>query len=571
MKTKFFYLAMYILAVLPLMTACESDDPPATDEPTEQTQLATPVVAVNVDINAQTITASWQAVENADNYHYKISGDETLYKTGETRLELQPYSKFEGGSHSITVQAVSNAQPDLFSPSEWGKADFTVESTKLQAPEALNADVNKESCTVTVTWAPVANAASYLYKIDDGKEVPVSEPGISFSLFDYAPGEHSVSVKALAEGDAPTGRSASVKAVTAVASSDWSEVYTFTITDEPLPGVLGNKPLDHARLGDFYLNDGSLLRGDSELSAELADACIGIVFYAGRHETDQSDYTRPLTEGGPVLGSTVHGYVVSLTHAPTRWYYAEDRTYDDWGYWEYHGLDARACNATSYQDPWDFGNLVLAADLETRRKHVVMYMGTSDSEDDFNGYYNCMAMLEYLKGMNCCLCPPLEVAINYGKKSIGWRWRDDGLYGYWENPMIRTDETDKYEWQLSLAAPQSSSGWFLPSYGQIAYADIGYHLGRDDVWEFMDGQFERVSDATSRKDLVTPIRAVNRYVADEHINDPGSLAWNDRLSWGNRLIYTSSEEKDGSASSLREYAGDGDGDRGIYVRPVLAF
>ena len=341
---------MYILAVLPLMTACESDDPPATDEPNEQTQLATPVVTVNVDMNAKTITASWQAVEHADNYHYKISGDETLYETGETRLELQPYSKFEGGSHSITVQAVSNAQPDLFSPSEWGKADFSVESTKLQAPEALNADVNKESCTVTVTWAPVANAASYLYKIDDGKEVPVDEPGISFSLFDYAPGEHSVSVKALAEGDAPTGRSASVKAVTAVASSDWSEVYTFTITDEPLPGVLGNKPLDHARLGDFYLNDGSLLRGDSKLSAELADACIGIVFYAGRHETDQSDYTRPLTAGGPVLGSTVHGYVVSLTQAPFRKYYAEDISHDKWGYWEKIFLDDRACNAVKFHN-----------------------------------------------------------------------------------------------------------------------------------------------------------------------------------------------------------------------------
>ena len=49
MKTKIFYLAMYILAVLPLMTACESDEPTAIDEPNEQTQLATPVVTVNVD------------------------------------------------------------------------------------------------------------------------------------------------------------------------------------------------------------------------------------------------------------------------------------------------------------------------------------------------------------------------------------------------------------------------------------------------------------------------------------------------------------------------------------------
>ena len=560
---------MYILAVLPLITACESDEPTAIDEPNEQTQLATPVVTVNVDMNAKTITASWQAVEHADNYHYKISGDETLYKTGETRLELQPYSKFEGGSHSITVQAVSNARPDLFSPSEWGKADFTVESTKLQAPEALNADVNKESCTVTVSWTPVANAVSYLYKIDDGEEMPVSEPEISFSLFDYAPGEHSVSVKALAEGDAPTGRSASVKAVTAVASSDWSEVYTFTITDEPLPGVLGNKPLDHARLGDFYLNDGSLLRGDSELSAALADACIGIVFYAGRHETDQSDYTRPLTAGGPVLGSTVHGYVVSLTQAPFRKYYAEDISHDKWGYWEKIFLDDRACNAVKFHNIYIqdvFIETVLGADSETREMHNAMYMGTSDSEDDFNGYYNCMTMLEYLKGMGCCLCPPLEVAINYGKESIGWINWDDGLVGYHEHLLVKKDE-DFDEWQLSLAAPQNSSGWFLPSYGQIAYAAAGYHLGRDDVWKFMDGQFEKVKNATTNEGLKgeDKIRAVERYIDDDIDR------WME-TPWRNYRITTSSEEMNGSESSLREYLYTGVlGANYNMVRPVLAF
>ena len=568
MKTKFFYLAMYILAVLPLMTACESDDPPATDEPTEQTQLATPVVAVNVDINAQTITASWQAVEHADNYHYKISGDETLYETGATRLELQPYSKFEGGSHSITVQAVSNAQPDLFSPSEWGKADFSVESTKLQAPDALNADVNKESCTVTVTWAPVANAASYLYKIDDGKEVPVDEPGISFSLFDYAPGEHSVSVKALAEGDAPTGRSASVKAVTAVASSDWSEVYTFTITDEPLPGVLGNKPLDHARLGDFYLNDGSLLRGDSELSAELAGACIGIVFYAGRHETDQSDYTRPLTAGGPVLGSTVHGYVVSLTHVPNQCHVTYDPEDEplisEW--WNY----ARWCNAL--REDKNFG---LTRDSGTRKEHEGAYMGTIDSEDDFNGYYNCMAMLEYIAATNhaCCEYPALTLAINYGKKSFGWKDTYHGETGYHQDLLVKIDIGDVYDWQLSLAAPQNSSGWFLPSYGQIAYAAAGYN---DDewgmvimsVWKFMDGQFEKVKNATTREDLKEYIRAVRRYVSQETINDPNDPAWNDRQIWEYRQIYTSTEAK-GYRYYQRKY-GDR-GSKGNYVRPVLAF
>ena len=538
MKTKIFYLAMYILAVLPLMTACESDEPTAIDEPNEQTQLATPVVTVNVDRNAKTITASWQAVEHADNYHYKISGDETLYKTGETRLELQPYSKFEGGSHSITVQAVSNAQPDLFSPSEWGKADFTVESTKLQAPEALNADVNKESCTVTVSWAPVTNAVSYLYKIDDGKEVPVSEPEISFSLFDYAPGEHSVSVKALAEGDAPTGRSASVKAVTAVASSDWSEVYTFTITDEPLPGMLGNKPLDHARLGDFYLNDGSLVRADSKLSEGQANACIGIVFYSGRHETDQSDYTRPLTEDGPVLGNTVHGYVMSLTYVPTQSRFEGGPMYENI-------VMFKDCNTVG-KDGY--------ADSDKRAEHLYSCLGTFHSEDDFNGYYNCRAILNYAATHNCCIFPALEAAINYGKRGCGWENRFLNVYapGSSDTYWTTVDVGGIYDWQLSLAAPQSSSGWFLPSYGQLYYfcpTDSYSPLVPADR-KFVRGQFEKVKNATTREEL------------KEHI-DP------QYYSFAIHSYYSSSEwKKDGYCRKVFIYGND----KGLnYVRPVLAF
>lgn len=401
MKTKLYYAAMQMFAAILLMTACDKDDQPTIG----QTQLATPVVTVDVDRNAKTIIASWQAVEHADNYHYKISGDETLYETGETRLELQPYSKFEGGSHSITVQAVSNAQPDLFSPSEWGKADFSVESTKLQTPEALNADVNKESCTVTVTWAPVANAASYLYKIDDGKEVPVDEPGISFSLFDYAPGEHSVSVKALAEGDAPTGRSASVKAVTAVASSDWSEVYTFTITDEPLPGVLGNKPLDHARLGDFYLNDGSLLRGDSKLSAELADACIGIVFAAGQSVYDKSDYSAT-----GINRKQCHGYVVALQDA-----------------------------TSSYSNKWGtYGTKLICYPKDGDGKAQDNWR---NPDIDWSGYAYTQTIITGVGGV--------------GKLNA------DEVSGYPATYYVVV-------WYEGIVpAPANSSGWFLPSIGQL--------------------------------------------------------------------------------------------------------
>ena len=521
MKTKIFYLAMYILAVLPLMTACEKEEQPSIG----QTQLATPVVAVKIDVYAKTIIVSWQAVENADNYHYKISGDEILHGTRETSLELLPFSQFLEGNHSIMVQAVNTYDPEQFIASEWCKVDFSVESTKLRVPESLNCDVDKENCSVNVSWTPVENAFSYLYKIDDGEEIAAAGTEVSFSLFDYTPGEHRMSVRALSEEMSPDHL-----------ASDWSEVYTFTITDEPLPGVLGNKPLDHARLGDFYLNDGSLVRADSKLSEGQANACIGIVFYSGRHETDQSDYTQPLTAGGPVLGNTVHGYVMSLTYVPTQAGSNSNKNVVEFSH----------CNAVRADG---------SPDGDKRSKHLYTCRGTCRSRDDFNGYYNCMAILNYAATVNCCIFPALHVAINYGKRGYRVEYITENGYDFWN----LVDAGDVYDWQLSLAAPQNSSGWFLPSYGQLYYfypKDSYSPLVPADR-TFVRGQIEKVKNATTREEL------------KEHI-DP------QYYSFAIHSYYSSSEfiRNDGYGDCyVVNIYGDGYYGYGClnYVRPVLAF
>ena len=520
MKTKIFYLAMYILAVLPLMTACEKEEQPSIG----QTQLATPVVAVKIDVYAKTIIVSWQAVENADNYHYKISGDEILHGTRETSLELLPFSQFLEGNHSIMVQAVNTYDPEQFIASEWCKVDFSVESTKLRVPESLNCDVDKENCSVNVSWTPVENAFSYLYKIDDGEEIAAAGTEVSFSLFDYTPGEHRMSVRALAEDISPDHL-----------ASDWSEAY-FTITDEPLPGMLGNKPLDHARLGDFYLNDGSLVRADSKLSEGQANACIGIVFYSGRHETDQSDYTQPLTAGGPVLGNTVHGYVMSLTYVPTQAGSNSNKNVVEFSH----------CNAVRADG---------SPDGDKRSKHLYTCRGTCRSRDDFNGYYNCMAILNYSATVNCCIFPALHVAINYGKRGYRVEYITENGYDFWN----LVDAGDVYDWQLSLAAPQNSSGWFLPSYGQLYYfypKDSYSPLVPADR-TFVRGQIEKVKNATTREEL------------KEHI-DP------QYYSFAIHSYYSSSEfiRNDGYGDCyVVNIYGDGYYGYGClnYVRPVLAF
>lgn len=65
--------------------------------------------------------------------------------------------------------------------------------------------------------------------------------------------------------------------------------------------------------GDFLLADGSLVGKDETLTTEQQATCIGIVFYAGRHPEDKSDYT-----GSGIGGYNCHGYAVALKDAASR-------------------------------------------------------------------------------------------------------------------------------------------------------------------------------------------------------------------------------------------------------------
>lgn len=66
------------------------------------------------------------------------------------------------------------------------------------------------------------------------------------------------------------------------------------------------------QIGDFLLADGSLVGKDKTLTAGQQAACVGIVFYAGQHPYDQSDYT-----GSGIGQKNCHGYAVALADATT--------------------------------------------------------------------------------------------------------------------------------------------------------------------------------------------------------------------------------------------------------------
>lgn len=170
--------------------------------------------------------------------------------------------------------------------------------------------------------------------------------------------------------------------------------------------------------------DGTVETATEAVAPEAGKTVIGIVFHAGRHATDSSDYTSPLTAGGPTLAGEVRGYAVALTNA--------HNSTSDWTerpYW-----------VKGPNDEYNF------------------YVGASTDEYDWNGYANCQAIHDYVtahadEGWEMRHFQAAWSCETYGNRTLDY----DG------NP------TSDYEWQAPLRAPAGTSGWFLPSCDQLWY------------------------------------------------------------------------------------------------------
>lgn len=300
--------------------------------------------------------------------------------------------------------------------------------------------------------------------------------------------------------------------VTAVAGGKWigdgSENVGITITYD------GTET--EVKTGDYYYSDGTWSDGglrklysdgtmewEETVPQPLSDkTCIGIVFYAGRHDTDLSDYSKPLTADGPTIpDGKVHGYVVALTDVHN------DK--NDQLCWE---------NGPHWDGP--------------------QIIGTSTNRDDWQGYSNCLKIHEFVEdatnkaaGWEMKHFPAALACETYGKRTLD----QDG-----------NDANGKYDWQKPLAAPQNTSGWFLPSYGQLMYL------------------YQNRSVLSARMDVVKNSAPAN---------------YRDNIRWFNTLPYWSSTEAydpdfpnwvydvffgDGSYCANDKTAPDG-------VRPILAF
>ena len=222
------------------------------------------------------------------------------------------------------------------------------------------------------------------------------------------------------------------------AGKEFKENSNITLAAPSLEGGWAEAVTEYAaadlKMGDYLYSDGTTSDGGlrklfpdgtvetatEAVAPEAGKTVIGIVFHAGRHATDASDYTSPLTAGGPTLAGEVRGYAVAIT------------------------------DVNDYSDSpcWAIGP----------NKEYIFEIGVSINLDDWNGYANCRAMHDY-------------VTAHAGE---GWEMRHFQAAWACETYGNRTldyegNPTSDYEWQAPLRAPAGTSGWFLPSCGQLWY------------------------------------------------------------------------------------------------------
>ena len=171
--------------------------------------------------------------------------------------------------------------------------------------------------------------------------------------------------------------------------------------------------------------DGTVETATEAVAPEAGKTVIGIVFHAGRHATDASDYTKPLNAGGPTLADNVRGYAVAITDA-------------------------------CLYDVWNGG--VLWATKPNDKSDFAFVIDVSDNLDDWNGYANCQVMHDYVTAHAGEDWEMRHFQAAWSCETYGNRTLD-----YEGNP------TSDYEWQAPLRAPAGTSGWFLPSCGQLWY------------------------------------------------------------------------------------------------------
>ncbi len=193
-------VCMMILGVMGL-AACNDDPPPVTPQ-----KLADPVVTLNDNV------ATWEADSNADKFEISLDGSLSYVENSVT-------SKTLTDGQTLKVRAVGDGS--TYSTSDWSNSVTYTAGTPAPQPTKLGAPTVTISSTGLASWSAVANASSYVYKINGGAETTTTATSVQLT------DGQSIVVKAVADE-------------TNYTDSDYSATQTYTAgTPAPQPTKLG--------------------------------------------------------------------------------------------------------------------------------------------------------------------------------------------------------------------------------------------------------------------------------------------------------------------------------------------
>lgn len=274
---------MMIAALASSFASCGSDDDAPT--PGGTTVLSTPAPTIDAASISETgFTVAWPAVANAASYLYKIdNGAETAV----TNTSVVVSGLTAGQTYTVSVKAVSG-NTSLYTDSAWGTVTATTLApggkTTLSTPAPTVDAASITASGFTVSWAAVANAGSYVYKVNNGAETAVSS-GTSVSVTGLsAATTYTVSVKAVPSDAAQYAESAwgTVTATTAGGSTGNASLAGSAYFPIVLDGVSYEK-VQSKVLADFRPNEETsfLYVWDATYTA---GTCTGPNFYGEMEE-----------------------------------------------------------------------------------------------------------------------------------------------------------------------------------------------------------------------------------------------------------------------------------------------
>lgn len=170
---KFLLIATLIATSVFALIACGDKDKPNTP-----TQLSTPVVVLNENV------ACWQEDLNADKFEISLSGNLSYVENTIT-------SKVLTQGQTLKVRAIGDG--NSYKTSEWSNT-VTYTGGSVNNPIVLEVPVVNISSLGIASWGAVANASGYIYKINDGVEIPTNTTSVQLSL------NQNIVVKAIGDG-----------------------------------------------------------------------------------------------------------------------------------------------------------------------------------------------------------------------------------------------------------------------------------------------------------------------------------------------------------------------------------